>query len=445
MKKINENIALSKSILNRLNISFDDEDYIKIRKMVGNSHNYVGILTKLRYIDNVLDFDELESIFNVLKNSKINVYDLNKLSYSEILDKFYNELNISNNNDIELIFKDDAYSYYRVYTYDGILKIGSPSWCLKTKSRWDEYQEKYSEQWVIIDNKYVNKLVTPNTNYLSKYHSNKGYVRFGISINSSGGFLGFNDNNHQIYYDYTNYTTFGILLTLRNIRSNIKKSHYDFIGGCEKIDDNKTIFEIKNINELKRIFQINESYIDNSKYLLCSSKYNFPYATVSITDYNICVDYLYDEIQDRLYDVFDNKNLTIYDKISKDVKNNIYYMPYLIKYGMKNIDDFRNHSLYEYEYDKWMLFKTDDHIIFVYKDFDTLKPLIRINGKLWETGNYQSVLYNINSDRLFIMIGDNIYDIDKNFDINISNYIRSIKKTNKKGIFKSIKKFLDNK
>lgn len=51
--KINENVALAKSILRKNNLSDKDEDYLKIREMVGTDYSYVGILTRLRYIDNV--------------------------------------------------------------------------------------------------------------------------------------------------------------------------------------------------------------------------------------------------------------------------------------------------------------------------------------------------------------------------------------------------------
>lgn len=155
--KINENIAFAKAILNRKNISPDSEewkDYLNIRKIVGNNHGYVGILTKLRFIDNITDMDEIESIFNILKNSKIDISKLMKMSYDDILHTFYDELSNDKfkNKDLELVLIDKEYSYYRVYTYEGILKIGSPSWCLKTKSNWDKYQEVYPDQWVVVDN-----------------------------------------------------------------------------------------------------------------------------------------------------------------------------------------------------------------------------------------------------------------------------------------------------
>ncbi len=94
MKYIRENVVFAKSILKKQNILPDSEeykDYLKIRELCGDNHGYVGIITKLRFIDNVTDFDELANILEVLKNSKIDIYKLNKYSYDEILDIFYNK------------------------------------------------------------------------------------------------------------------------------------------------------------------------------------------------------------------------------------------------------------------------------------------------------------------------------------------------------------------
>lgn len=115
--KINENIAYAKSILNKNGISNDSEeykDYLKIREICGPNNGYVGILTKIRFVDKVSDMDEIESIFNVLKSSKIDINKLNKLTYEDILEMFYEELTDKvDKSDIELYYKDDQYSYYR--------------------------------------------------------------------------------------------------------------------------------------------------------------------------------------------------------------------------------------------------------------------------------------------------------------------------------------------
>lgn len=54
--KLNENIAYAKSILNKNGISKDSDeynDYLRIREICGRNNGYVGILTKLRFIDGV--------------------------------------------------------------------------------------------------------------------------------------------------------------------------------------------------------------------------------------------------------------------------------------------------------------------------------------------------------------------------------------------------------
>lgn len=260
MKYIRENVVFAKSILKKQNILPDSEeykDYLKIRELCGDNHGYVGIITKLRFIDNVTDFDELANILEVLKNSKIDIYKLNKYSYDEILDIFYDELSgDKKTKDYELIFKDKEYSYYKVYTYEGILEIGSPSWCLKTKTNWDKYNEKYPEQWVVIYNESKNKLLNPNNNYLSEYKTNKGFYRFGISQNNDS-YVAFSDNNNTVNHN-TNCTIYGIMRTINNLNKGINKSYCDGFTYCTKTKyanwlktDNRIfkIFDIKNINE----------------------------------------------------------------------------------------------------------------------------------------------------------------------------------------------------
>ncbi len=135
MKKLNENMTYPKSILNKLGILNDSElynDYLKIREICGVNTGYVGILTKIRFIDNIEDMEEIKSIFDILKNSKIDINKLNKLNYNDILNIFYNEFN---NKDYELYYQDDEYIYYLVHTYEGILQIDSSTWCLKTKKK----------------------------------------------------------------------------------------------------------------------------------------------------------------------------------------------------------------------------------------------------------------------------------------------------------------------
>jgi len=246
---INENVAFAKSILNKNGISPDSpeyQDYLKIREICGNSNGYVGILTKIRFVENIIDMDEIKSIYDVLKNSKIDVNKLNKLSYSEILDIFYDEFTFikKDTSDIELIYKDVQYSYYRVYTYKGILKIGSPSWCLKTKSNWDKYQESYPYQWVIIDNRYVKNIISPDNDYLTTYSSKYGWIRFGISVskNIDGTikFIGNSDTNASLKFNPKSYTYYGVACTVFNLMAGINKSYYQHFPGCSPYPNSKS-------------------------------------------------------------------------------------------------------------------------------------------------------------------------------------------------------------
>lgn len=291
---INENIALAKSILRKQSILETDEDYLKIKELVGNSFGYVGILTRLRYVDNVTDFEEIKSIFEVLKNSKIDISKLNKLSYDEILDTFYDELIIKsdskNKEDYELIYKDTTYSYFRVHTYKGILEIGSPAWCLKTKSNWDNYQDKYPEQWVAIDNRYVKNIITPNSSYLSGQYINakKAWIRFGVSIkhndDNTVSWVGHNDNDGRCTLAASNCTFFGVFYTILNLSNGVNKSYYEkfaksepLFGSTLKITDNLT-WERLGINP-KAIKSICEE--GDVAYLLLSKTYSYvPVAVV---------------------------------------------------------------------------------------------------------------------------------------------------------------------
>ena len=287
---INENIAYAKSILNKNSITIESpeyQDYLKIREICGGNNGYVGILTKIRFVDDISDMDEIQSIFGVLKNSKIDINKLNRMSYNDILDIFYNELGTDKDKseDLELSYKDSQYSYFKVYTYKGILSIGSPTWCLKTKSHWENYHTKYPNQWVVIDNRYIKSIITPDNNYLDNYKSSKGWIRFGISIDMTDcSYVAFSDNNVSTRHN-DNYTFFGILFTILNLEKGINKSYYERLPGCEsvgsknwqKVVDKKIVCHNFNLPE-NHLDDEDEVYIYSSKtyssmsgFLLCNS------------------------------------------------------------------------------------------------------------------------------------------------------------------------------
>lgn len=268
--KINENIAYAKSVLVKNGITPDSpeyKDFLKIREICGSDHGYVGILTKLRFVDNVTDMDEIRSVYEVLKKSKFDFAKLNKLTYNEILEIFYDELSGDNTKDLdlELVFKDNTYSYYRVHTYKGILKIGSPSWCLKTKSMWDKYQAIYPEQWVAVDNRYKNKLITPDNNYMTEYKSDKGYIRYGISLKKDNDhnvtWQAFSDNNVNVNnLKPESYTFFGVMCTILNLTKGVKKSYYDSFSFCQKYKDSKSWHKVIDNNKICARFSLGENF-----------------------------------------------------------------------------------------------------------------------------------------------------------------------------------------
>lgn len=296
--KINENIALAKSILKKNGIESDSEeykDYLKIREIVGTEYAYIGILTRLRFVDSVTDMEELKSIYEVLKNSKLDLGKLNKMSYEQILDTFYDDLTSSvnkNKEDYELIYKDDTYSFFRVYTYNGILEIGSPAWCLKTKTNWDNYQAKYPEQWVVIDNRYVKRIITPNNSYLGvKYVNNsKTWVRFGLSFlknsDNTTSWIAHDDNDGKC--ELTNYTFYGVLFSTLNLSNNIIKSYYQHFIGCEYIKDG--VLKIVKKDAWDRLNITPPSNKDDVNYLHLSKTYSYPPVVIKLREKSVpCV------------------------------------------------------------------------------------------------------------------------------------------------------------
>lgn len=359
--KLNENIAYARSILNRMGINPSSPDYQyynKIREICGNNNGYVGILTKLYFIDGVTDMEEIQSIFDILKNSKIDINKLNSLTYEELLDKFYNEFSQRNNKDYELIFNDSHYNYYKVYTYEGILKIGSPAWCTKTKSNWDSYINKYPDQWVVIDRKYLNRLVSPNSEYFGKYE-NKKYpqVRFGISINNDGTFIGHDDNNDPIVYNPQIFPIYGILATMINLKRGIKKSYYDNFNGCEFINGDDKINWHKVINREKfrksitlisNFIEREEIYVGLTKnyklfpiiLLLDSSQLPLFYIPIT-TNNNSIVDIPSSDILTNIFEDFARRKMGIF-YITINKKNGIIDEDEIIsvKYFFKKIKNF---------------------------------------------------------------------------------------------------------
>lgn len=204
MNKLNENLAQARAILTRNGITQENTqewaDYQEIRKICATATGYVGLLTRLRFEEGVTDMLELAAILDVLQQNKMDLGKVSRLSYDQILDLFYDELKPDTEKELGYtkLLQDDYFTYYKVSTYKGILNIGSPAWCLKTKSDWNRYQESHPRQFVVVMNKYAKKLFVPADFPSSpdfKYVSPIPHSRFGISLNSNDEFITFDDDN----------------------------------------------------------------------------------------------------------------------------------------------------------------------------------------------------------------------------------------------------------
>lgn len=447
--KINENIAYSRSILNKLGITKDTDeykDYLKIREICRNSNGYVGILTRLRFIDKIDDMDEIESIFDVLKNSNIDVNKLNKLSYDEILEMFYDEIILDKNkDDYELFYKDDEYSYYKVYTYKGILKIGSPAWCLKTKKNWDSYMGKYTDQWVIINNDYKNRLLSPETSYLSFYNNKeKPWVRFGISTKVEGNMVswtGTNDNNINLELDHRKVTEFGVINTVFNLINNEKKSYYERFQGCKdinkeflKITDPKRFLNRIDLKQYSLTEQISKEIMDeeSESYVLFSRDYSSLPAILVLTNYSF---YVFFVTNSNNAD-FLNKPLKISTTKERNtnrglVKNiiidyikkprDIFYSGLKLKMGLIEMSEIEKNKRFVKKVGKWLIFDRNKNyylIVNTLEDDETVdietRTLTRVN-----TSDENPICWYLNKKTLKPLLQGT-----KDFHTEVINYLK---------------------
>jgi len=388
--KLNENIALAKSILRKNGIAEDNEDYLKIREMVGTAFSYVGILTRLRFVDNVTDMEELKSIFEVLKNSKLDLGKLNKMSYEQILDTFYEDLTTSTkkNDDYELIYKDKSYSFFRVYTYKGILELGSPAWCLKTKSFWNKYQSEYPEQWVVIDNRYIKSIVTPNNNYFTDTYrnTNKRWVRYGVSLrhnsNDTWSFVAHDDNDGKCTFTPSSHTFYGVLNTIFNLSKGFKKSYFQKFPGTEYIRDG--VLKIVNDNAWNRLNIKAPENKDDINYLYFSKSYSFVPAILRLRDRSFPVLRYLNNSKDCELLEFEKDGLG-YSIMSEYVSQprNVCYSGLRVKFGHNTKEKFKEHEDFITEVGKWFVYEwNDDFFIVVDSNPEKISiPVINSKGE----------------------------------------------------------------
>lgn len=371
--KLNENIALAKSILRKNDVAEDNEDYLKIREIVGTAFSYVGILTRLRFVDNVTDMEELKSIFEVLRDSKLDLGKLNKMSYEQILDTFYDQMTSTSKEDYELIYKDSTYSFFRVYTYKGILEIGSPAWCLKTKSHWDNYQSKYPEQWVAIDNKFVKNIVTPNNNYFTNSYRNttKPFVRYGISIkhepDDSISYVAHNDNDAKCLANTEGYTFYGVLYTTFNLSKGHKKSYYQKFLGCDYIKDG--FFKINGDEVWDRLkVKAPKNNENDENYLFLSKSYTFSPIVFRLREKGIPYLRIFSNIQKDLNPYLLTIGGNAGCKMHEYVKNpqNVSYIGMRINLGLLTLEQAKENVQFILQVGKWLVFNwNDDYYISV--------------------------------------------------------------------------------
>jgi hypothetical protein len=410
--RINENVALAKAILNKQGITTDSpeySDYLKIREICGTGHGYVGILTRLRFQDGITDMDEIQSIFDILKNSKIDVGKLNKMTYDDILNTFYDEFKTSEKNeDYEVVFKDSEYTYYQVHTYKGIMKTGSPSWCLKTKSNWDKYQSVYPKQFVVVNNRYKNRLAVPEDDILSTYSSKKGFVRYGISVNDSNEtsvkWTAFDDNNKNCKFEPDNWTFWGVMCTLLNVLCGINKSYYDDFRGCKKIEGTKSWHEITDREKAFDRLNLPKDFI-NEKCKL--------YMTLSTTYSNKPVLLVMSDSCPRGFYPTKTKHDVKFSILSGEVSKKLledyaYQSSNEIFYGIKlkkekiTMDEVEKDKDFISMVDNWMIFnRNDKYIIAVNSNpIEYYLPTLTVIQEQFNFGDDEPLFFYIEKDKM---------------------------------------------
>ena len=204
-----ENVAQARAILNHNNINYDNPIYQDILKTTKRD-GYTGFITKIVF-DLDVDKDDAKEIYYKVKKDELDVSQLNKMSKEEvekILD--FDE----SNQGYKYLFTENHYKVFRVDTYEGILKISSPAWCLKTKSYWDDYTKtKEGMQFVVIQEKFVPRdeilLTTPSDWDGQRYESGSyAKMRFGVTVYPMGRMDVFDDSNIQLTYYHGNVSNY---------------------------------------------------------------------------------------------------------------------------------------------------------------------------------------------------------------------------------------------
>jgi hypothetical protein len=208
-----ENMSQARKILKENDISKDNKDFKKILDKT-NRDGYTGFITKLVF-EMAMDVDSALKLYDDLKEQNIDIGGskikkilnsnvANNVKIQEIIDIIRKTKKDSEKNDFELIFKSQGFDVYKINNYEGIMCTGSPAWCLKTKSFFDQYTKtKKGTQFVLINSRLVEddgkfKITVPNTWDGERYRK-PGFesLRYGVTIYPSGRMEVFDDNNIQ--------------------------------------------------------------------------------------------------------------------------------------------------------------------------------------------------------------------------------------------------------
>ena len=242
--QLNENVSQANAILAKLNVPKTDDKFKKIIEFT-NRDGYMGIVTKAVY-EFGLDMEKAKEFHKLLKAKKIDLgkQDIKNLKTKEDVIKFMDILSAPEpkKDDYELLFEVNNFLVYRVNTYKGILEIGSPAWCLKTKSHWQSYRKQHKSngqtiQFVVIHKNFVIddvSLLSVPDNYESseKYKTSLPKMRFGITLYPDDESICIHDDNNQGIKDIdTKFNKFllQILYKIIEYGKNIKTDDIEFV------------------------------------------------------------------------------------------------------------------------------------------------------------------------------------------------------------------------
>ena len=209
-----ENVAQARAILSRNRITYDNPIYQEILKATKRD-GYTGFITKIIF-DLGVDKDDAIEIYYKVKKDSSDVGKLNSMTKEEAEKILVSE---EETEGYEYLFTENNYKVFRITSYQGIMQISSPAWCLKTKSFYDDYTiTKKGMQFIAIQERFMPRdtilLTTPNDWDGSRYESGSyAKMRFGITVYPSGRMDIFDDSNIQITYN----------------RGTLSSDRYDFI------------------------------------------------------------------------------------------------------------------------------------------------------------------------------------------------------------------------